>query len=120
MSPRTTPGDVQGKVVAVIDGSQPDAGLPLDIRGTAFQNRVWQTLTQLARGETLSYAGLAARIGDQLGQQLLVGNRLGRCSAASLRAVGSGTVRTTGDRQLARAGSGRSRRVRLPCRLGIG
>lgn len=62
------PADAQLKawvkqVVAVIDGSQPDAGLPLDIRGTAFQNRVWQALTQLPRGETLSYAGLAARIG---------------------------------------------------------
>jgi AraC family transcriptional regulator of adaptative response/methylated-DNA-[protein]-cysteine methyltransferase len=65
---RIEPADAQMKawvrqVVAVIDGSQPDAGLPLDIRGTAFQNRVWQALTGLASGETLSYARLAARIG---------------------------------------------------------
>ena len=36
---------------------------PLDIRGTAFQTRVWQTLTQLRSGETLSYSQLAARVG---------------------------------------------------------
>ena len=40
-----------------------DAELPLDIRGTSFQTRVWQTLTQLGCGETLSYSQLAARIG---------------------------------------------------------
>lgn len=51
------------RVVAIIDGSRIDAGLPLDIRGTAFQTRVWQTLTQLHSGETLSYGELAARIG---------------------------------------------------------
>ena len=51
------------QVVAVIDGSGPDTGLPLDIRGTAFQTRVWHTLTQLGSGETLSYAELARRIG---------------------------------------------------------
>jgi AraC family transcriptional regulator of adaptative response/methylated-DNA-[protein]-cysteine methyltransferase len=50
-------------VVAVIDGTRTDAGLPLDIRGTAFQTRVWRTLTQLRSGETLSYGELAARIG---------------------------------------------------------
>jgi AraC family transcriptional regulator of adaptative response/methylated-DNA-[protein]-cysteine methyltransferase len=38
--------------------------LPLDIRGTAFQERVWQALRRIAPGETLSYADLAARIGQ--------------------------------------------------------
>lgn len=51
------------RVVAVIDDSSTDAGLPLDVRGTAFQTRVWQTLTQLKSGETLSYGELADRIG---------------------------------------------------------
>jgi AraC family transcriptional regulator, regulatory protein of adaptative response / methylated-DNA-[protein]-cysteine methyltransferase len=37
--------------------------LPLDIRGTAFQQRVWETLRQLKSGETASYADIARRIG---------------------------------------------------------
>jgi AraC family transcriptional regulator, regulatory protein of adaptative response / methylated-DNA-[protein]-cysteine methyltransferase len=51
------------QVVKVIDDSRTDTSLPLDIRGTSFQTRVWQTLRQLATGETLSYAQLARRIG---------------------------------------------------------
>jgi AraC family transcriptional regulator of adaptative response/methylated-DNA-[protein]-cysteine methyltransferase len=51
------------QVVKVIDDSRTDTSLPLDIRGTSFQTRVWQTLRQLATGETLSYAQLATRIG---------------------------------------------------------
>ena len=35
------------RVVAVIDDARPDPALPLDIRGTAFQMRVWHTLTRL-------------------------------------------------------------------------
>ncbi|OLB40245.1 MAG: hypothetical protein AUH05_09790 [Ktedonobacter sp. 13_2_20CM_53_11] len=37
--------------------------LPLDIRGTAFQQRVWQALRQISAGSTLSYAEIAKRIG---------------------------------------------------------
>ena len=38
--------------------------LPLDLRGTAFQRRVWQALQRIPLGETRSYAGLAAEIGN--------------------------------------------------------
>ena len=41
--------------------TRPD--LPLDIRGTAFQVTVWNFLTSLRDGETLSYAELARRLG---------------------------------------------------------
>lgn len=37
--------------------------LPLDIRGTAFQRRVWEALQAIPSGETRSYAGLAAQMG---------------------------------------------------------
>lgn len=51
------------KVVSLIDAPDGmDHGLPLDIRGTAFQQRVWNALTRLAQGETVSYAELARRI----------------------------------------------------------
>jgi AraC family transcriptional regulator, regulatory protein of adaptative response / methylated-DNA-[protein]-cysteine methyltransferase len=44
---------------------QPGQGfdLPLDIRGTAFQQRVWAALREIPAGETASYAQIAARIG---------------------------------------------------------
>ena len=37
--------------------------LPLDIRGTAFQRRVWQTLCQIPAGTTVTYSEIAKRIG---------------------------------------------------------
>lgn len=37
--------------------------LPLDIRGTAFQRRVWETLRAIPPGETASYSQIAARLG---------------------------------------------------------
>lgn len=39
------------------------AALPLDVRGTAFQEAVWRELSRIPPGETLSYAALAARAG---------------------------------------------------------
>jgi AraC family transcriptional regulator, regulatory protein of adaptative response / methylated-DNA-[protein]-cysteine methyltransferase len=39
-------------------------GLPLDLRGTAFQQLVWRTLTQIPAGETRSYAEVAAMVGN--------------------------------------------------------
>jgi AraC family transcriptional regulator, regulatory protein of adaptative response / methylated-DNA-[protein]-cysteine methyltransferase len=38
--------------------------LPLDVRGTAFQQRVWQALREIPVGETVSYAEIARRIGS--------------------------------------------------------
>jgi len=37
--------------------------LPLDVRGTAFQQRVWQALRKIPAGKTVSYAEIAERIG---------------------------------------------------------
>jgi AraC family transcriptional regulator of adaptative response/methylated-DNA-[protein]-cysteine methyltransferase len=38
--------------------------LPLDIRGSAFQQRVWQALRDIPAGTTVSYSDVAARIGS--------------------------------------------------------
>src|SRR5207244_10526587 len=38
--------------------------LPLDVRGTAFQRRVWQALRKIPAGKTASYAEIAERIGS--------------------------------------------------------
>ena len=37
--------------------------LPLDVRGTAFQQRVWQALRKIPPGSTASYTEIAQRIG---------------------------------------------------------
>ncbi|MEO6080684.1 MAG: methylated-DNA--[protein]-cysteine S-methyltransferase [Steroidobacteraceae bacterium] len=50
-------------VVTLIDDPQQHSDLPLDIRGTAFQMRVWRALTRIPAGKTLSYAALARSIG---------------------------------------------------------
>ena len=51
------------QVVGLVEDPSRGATLPLDIRGTAFQQRVWQALQQIPRGQTASYADVAARIG---------------------------------------------------------
>ena len=47
-----------------LNGAQPRLDLPLDIRATAFQMRVWNYLQSIPYGETQSYAEVAARIGQ--------------------------------------------------------
>ena len=51
------------QVVGLVEAPQIGLNLPLDIRGTAFQQRVWQALRDLRPGETASYADIARRIG---------------------------------------------------------
>jgi AraC family transcriptional regulator of adaptative response/methylated-DNA-[protein]-cysteine methyltransferase len=55
------------KLVATVVGfvEMPALGLnlPLDVRGTAFQRRVWQALRDIPPGNTASYAEIARRIG---------------------------------------------------------
>lgn len=48
---------------AMIEGADDGADLPLDVRGTAFQQRVWAELRAIPRGGTLTYTELAARLG---------------------------------------------------------
>ena len=51
-------------VVAAVEDPRKAADLPLDVRGTAFQQRVWQALRQIPPGSTASYAEIAARVGQ--------------------------------------------------------
>ena len=55
--------DMVGKVVALVDSPKRAPDLPLDIRGTAFQQKVWRALRAIAPGATASYAEIARRIG---------------------------------------------------------
>jgi AraC family transcriptional regulator of adaptative response/methylated-DNA-[protein]-cysteine methyltransferase len=51
------------KVVGFIEAPAQGLDLPLDIRGTAFQKRVWNAIRDIPAGATASYAELARRIG---------------------------------------------------------
>jgi AraC family transcriptional regulator of adaptative response/methylated-DNA-[protein]-cysteine methyltransferase len=51
------------RVVGFVESPTIGLDLPLDVRGTAFQERVWQALRQVRVGETVSYAEIARRIG---------------------------------------------------------
>lgn len=62
------PGDGQfdslvNEVVAAVETPERPHDLPIDVRGTAFQEAVWRELNRIPPGETLSYAALAARAG---------------------------------------------------------
>ncbi|GBQ66249.1 O6-methylguanine-DNA methyltransferase [Ameyamaea chiangmaiensis NBRC 103196] len=50
-------------VIALIEEPAAGLALPLDIRGTAFQHRVWQALRAIPVGTTLTYTDLARQIG---------------------------------------------------------
>ena len=51
------------RVVGLVEAPHLGLDLPLDIRGTAFQRRVWQALQAIPAGRTASYTAIAARIG---------------------------------------------------------
>jgi AraC family transcriptional regulator of adaptative response/methylated-DNA-[protein]-cysteine methyltransferase len=61
------------KIRAFIEGDATLAQLPIDIRGTVFQRRVWDELRRIPRGETRTYRDIARAIG----------------APAAVRAVGS-------------------------------
>ena len=65
---RIVPGDgalatLAARVVAAVEAPSRDHNLPLDVRGTAFQEAIWQALATIPVGETRTYAELAAMAG---------------------------------------------------------
>jgi AraC family transcriptional regulator of adaptative response/methylated-DNA-[protein]-cysteine methyltransferase len=51
------------RVIGFVEAPGVGLDLPLDVRGTAFQQRVWQALREIPAGSTASYADIAERIG---------------------------------------------------------
>ena len=51
------------QIVGFIEAPKQSLGLPLDVRGTAFQQRVWQALRDIPVGSTVSYQKIAGEIG---------------------------------------------------------
>lgn len=52
------------RVVGFVEAPALGLDLPLDVRGTAFQQRVWQALISIPSGKTASYAEIARRVGS--------------------------------------------------------
>jgi AraC family transcriptional regulator of adaptative response/methylated-DNA-[protein]-cysteine methyltransferase len=52
------------RVVDFIEAPGQGLNLPLDIRGTVFQQRVWRALQEIPAGETVSYTEIAKKIGS--------------------------------------------------------
>ncbi|HET7632082.1 MAG TPA: bifunctional DNA-binding transcriptional regulator/O6-methylguanine-DNA methyltransferase Ada [Gemmatimonadaceae bacterium] len=53
-----------GQIAALARGRAPSAAIPLDVRGTAFQWKVWKALQRIPVGQTRSYAEMARAIGQ--------------------------------------------------------
>ena len=85
---RLAPGDARfcqrvAQVFAHLDDHRQTIDLPLDLRGTAFQQRVWQALREIPAGETRSYRQVA----QSIGQPRAVRAVAGACAANTLAIV---------------------------------
>src|SRR5262249_26881320 len=52
---------IVAEVVGLVERPSGGMRLPLDLRGTAFQQRVWSALREISAGETVSYSAIAKR-----------------------------------------------------------
>jgi len=68
------------QVLEFIDEPKVRFPLPLDLRGTLFQQKVWQALQKIPPGETLTYSSLAARLGHPKAVRAVAG----ACAANSV------------------------------------
>ncbi|PST63990.1 bifunctional DNA-binding transcriptional regulator/O6-methylguanine-DNA methyltransferase Ada [Rhizobium sp. SEMIA4064] len=68
------------RVVGLVEAPGLGIDLPLDVRGTAFQQRVWQALREIPAGRTVSYAEIARRIGSPKAVRAVAG----ACAANNL------------------------------------
>jgi AraC family transcriptional regulator, regulatory protein of adaptative response / methylated-DNA-[protein]-cysteine methyltransferase len=61
------------QVVGFVEAPRIGLNLPLDVRGTAFQERVWKALLEVPAGTTVSYAEIARRIGAPKAMRAVAG-----------------------------------------------
>jgi AraC family transcriptional regulator, regulatory protein of adaptative response / methylated-DNA-[protein]-cysteine methyltransferase len=68
------------RVVGFVEAPGVGLDLPLDVRGTAFQQRVWRALQEIPVGQTVCYAEIARRIGSPKAARAVAG----ACAANNL------------------------------------
>src|SRR4029077_10673898 len=71
------------RVVGFVEAPRIGLDLPLDVRGTAFQRRVWKALQEIPVGQTVSYAEIAQRIDSPKAVRAVAG----ACAANNLAVV---------------------------------
>ena len=71
---------IVARVVALVEAPAVALDLPLDIRGTAFQQRVWQALSAVPSGRTATYGDIAQAIGSPRAVRAVAG----ACAANAL------------------------------------
>lgn len=71
---------IVAQVVDFVEAPKCGLDLPLDIRGTAFQQRVWQALCEIPLGATVSYSDVAEKIGNPKSVRAVAG----ACAANSI------------------------------------
>ncbi|MGZ8162709.1 MAG: methylated-DNA--[protein]-cysteine S-methyltransferase, partial [Methylobacter sp.] len=71
---------LMAKVVSFIEAPALGLDLPLDVQGTAFQQRVWQALCEIPAGAKVSYTDIAQRIGSPKSVRAVAG----ACAANAL------------------------------------
>lgn len=95
------------KIVDFIENPKAGLDLPVDVRGTAFQRKVWRALSAIPPGRTISYGELAATIGEPRAARAVAA----ACAANSvaLAIPCHRVVRTSGALSGYRWGAGRKR-----------
>lgn len=93
----------------LLAGRQPPKSIPLDIRGTAFQQRVWQVLQRIPAGRTQTYSEVASAIGNPRGVRAVAN----ACASNRLAVVVPchRVVRSNGELSGYRWGADRKRRL---------
>jgi AraC family transcriptional regulator of adaptative response/methylated-DNA-[protein]-cysteine methyltransferase len=74
---------IVAQVIAFVEAPKLGLSLPLDVRGTAFQRRVWQALREIPAGCTLSYTEVAHLIGSPKAVRAVAG----ACAANAIAVV---------------------------------
>lgn len=69
MDAETAVQDWAAALAAYVAGERPWPRLPVDVRGTAFQRRVWEALREIPAGATITYRDLAGRLGQPTAQR---------------------------------------------------
>jgi AraC family transcriptional regulator of adaptative response/methylated-DNA-[protein]-cysteine methyltransferase len=69
-------GTVRGwadAIVRYVDGGTETLDVPLDVRGSQFQKRVWSALRRIPRGQTRAYSEIAGAVGQPRGARAVAG-----------------------------------------------
>ena len=71
-------GQVESWLESYFSGKQTSITIPLQPKGTSFQQRVWQILQEISYGETMTYGEIAHRIAKEKGVETFSAQAVGQ------------------------------------------